>query len=259
MSGVVQGVPVVCRVHVHNPERPADHGRRRLIQRQAARHIGRETDPEQPVVLAVGVHVSAELDPLRVVPQQRLLGDLEPVEGERGEQPGSRLAPFGPYPGRQRRGSRARPLGRQVPRPLAVLGVLRVLVLDHQLVARAGEDAGAGALVGDADRPAPRGVRGDQVYGVLDRRPGGFPPLRSRGLRRPQPVGAQPERGHGESRERQCHLGQRPVRPTPDTFGHRRHRRPGIVLHLQPAGAILGHLHGDPRHPVPRPCQPVGD
>ena len=52
MGGVVQGVPMVRRVHVHDPERPADHGRRRLVYRQAARHVGRETDPEQPVVPA---------------------------------------------------------------------------------------------------------------------------------------------------------------------------------------------------------------
>ena len=175
---VVQRVPVVGRVDVHDAERPADHRRRGLVDRQPARHVGREAHPQQAVAPGVGVHVGAELDPFGVIPEHRLLGHVQPVQAERGHQPRSRRAPFGPYHGRDR--GRAEPwsLGRQVPGTLAVPGVLRVFVLDDQLVAGPGQDAGAGALVGDADRPAARGVRGDQVRGVLDHRPLGLPPRR---------------------------------------------------------------------------------
>ncbi len=138
--------------------------------------------------------------------------------------------------------------------------MLRVLVLQDQLVARPGQHRGAGALVGDADRPAPRGIRGDQVRGVLDRRPGDVPPGRPGGVRsRGQPVGAQPESRHPGRRERQRHLGRRAVRPPPDPLGQRRYRAPGVVQDLQPAGAVRRDLHRDPGQPVPRPGQPVDD
>ena len=186
----------------------------------------------RPLGRSPSVNMGAELDPFGVVPEHCLLDDLESVKRERGHQARSQWAPFGPHLGRHRRRSRPRSLGGQVPRPFTVPGMLRVLVLDHQLVARPGEHAGAGALVGDADRPAAGRVRGDQVPAVLDGGPVGLLPLarcdRRAGLVRypaagaPQPVCPGPERGHVPGLEREGHLGQRAVLSPPHPLGQRR-------------------------------------
>jgi hypothetical protein len=72
-------------VHVGHAERPADHGGGALEYRQPARHVGREPHPEQPVLPDRAVYMGAELDPADAVPQQRLLGDPKPAEGELGD------------------------------------------------------------------------------------------------------------------------------------------------------------------------------
>ena len=263
MGGVVQGVPMIRRVHVHHPERPADHGRRGLVYRQSARHVGREADPEQPVVPGVPVDAGAELDPSGVLPQHRLLGDLQPVQRERGHQPRADRAPFLPHGRRDRHGTKPRALGGQVPGTLAMPGVLRVLVLDHQLVAGPGQHAGAGALVEHAHRPAARRIGGDHVAPVLDGVPGRervLAPLAgplARRFGRYQPVGPEPERGHVGDEHGEGDLGQRSVRPAPDPFGQCAHRLTGGVPDLQPPRGVVWHLHRDPRHSVPGARQPV--
>src|SRR5580693_10122553 len=121
--------------------------------------------------------------------------------------------------------------------------MLRVLVLDDQFVARPGEHAGPGALVDDADRPAARRIRGDQVPAVLDRAglAADLVPLRNGPLpfAENHPVGAVAQGGHAASQEGERHLGQRPVLPPPDALGQGWYRLPGVVAELDPASAVL--------------------
>ena len=93
--------------------------------------------------------------------------------------------------------------------------------------------------------PPARRIRGDQVPAVLD---GAGPradlvPFRSGllVLRGDDLIGAVAEGGHAAGRERERHLGQRPVLASPDALGQGRHRVPGVVAELDPAAAVLRH------------------
>ena len=80
--------------------RAADHRGRRLVDRQAARDVGREAHPQQPVLADGAVHVGAELDPVGAVPQHGLLGDPQVTQAELGDQAAAGRAALGPHPGR---------------------------------------------------------------------------------------------------------------------------------------------------------------
>ena len=222
---VVEGERVLRHVGVRRAERPAHHAGGALVHRQRARHVGRETHPQQRVLADRAVHVGAELDPVNPVPQDRLLGHPQPAQAELGDQPGADGAPIGPHRRGRGGGSGARPLGGQQPRPLAPARVIVVLVGEHELVSRAAQQLHAGPPVQDPDgRAAPAGIGLDQERMILDdppRRAG--PAVLARAVRRAHPVGPVAERGHVKREERDRHLRERAARVPAHPLGQERH------------------------------------
>src|SRR5215468_4034940 len=93
--------------------------------------------------------MSAELDHVGVVPEQRLLRDLQLVTGVLGNQPGGDRASFGAYLGMPVRRAAPAPFRAEQPRTFAPARMSRVLLLDHQLMAGSGQQFDARPAVHD--------------------------------------------------------------------------------------------------------------
>ena len=196
---VVQRPPVARRVCLRCAERPSDHRRRRLVHRQPAGDVGGEADAQQLVLADRPGDMGAELHPVRPVPEQGFLPDLQVPQRERGDQPppdGAVLRPDGRGAGRR---AVAGALGRQVPRALAPARVLVVLLLQHKLVAGPAQHVPAGELVGD--RQACRPWPGRRLPGRRRSR-SWCPRRRSSQRRRPRAAAAGSAGSRGRGRRR---------------------------------------------------------
>ena len=137
-----------------------------------------------------------------------------------------------------------------------------VFLLEHELVARPGQQLGAGALVQQPGQgAAARRVRLGQERRVLDHRSlGGLPPGAAfwpiGRYREVRPVS---QGGHVLGPEREGEAGQRPVRVPGDALGQAGHLAAGVVVQHGPAGPRLGELQGDPGQARPRLGERVED
>src|SRR5215469_7841369 len=182
-----------------------------------------------------------ELDPVRAIPQQSLLGNTQSAQLELGYQPAADTAVLGPDCGGPGRAAGARSSRAEQPRAFGPARMLRMLGLEQQLVAGAAglEQLSPGPLVLDPrQRPAAGRVGLDQVNLILkpergargSRLPAG---LGSSRFRRADLEAAEPDPGHFGA-ERQPDRLQSAGRSPDDALGQERHRRPGVIEHAEP-------------------------
>ena len=212
---------MIRRVHVHHPERPADHGRRGLVYRQSARHVGREADPEQPVVPGVAVDAGAELDPSAFSHSTVCWVTSSPSsvkEATSREPIGHRSAARSPRPTTNQAPG---PWGTGARDPRRAWGAARTRP-GSPARCRARPARWRGCACRTRSTVPPRAGSA-----VITGRPFSmvFPagnaswrhsPVHRRRFGRYQPVGPEPERGHVGDEHGEGDLGQRSVRPAPD-------------------------------------------
>ena len=132
MRRVVEGPPVGGGVGLGQAEQQADHGRCRLVDRQATGHEGGEPDAQQVILADAPVDMRAELHPLGTVPQQCLLRDEQVTEAISRDKPGADGRALRADQCRPGRRPCPRPARRQVPRALAPPRVLVVFLLRRE-------------------------------------------------------------------------------------------------------------------------------